>query len=599
MKSSDGLLSNLAWASRFVWESGRALTIATVVLVAVQGILPLAAVYLTKLVIDSVAVGVTGSDKTAVFGEVVFLIIVSGCVVLLEIICGSVAGLINTAQAQIVTDRMFNILHSKSIEMDLEYYEDSDYYDTLHRAQQEAPFRPPRIVNGLLQLGQSAISLTAMTGLLLSYHWSVPIFLLFAAIPGLLVRFRFAEKVYLWQREITPKERQAGYFNWVLTRDTHAKEIRLFDLGPLFADRFRQVRTKLRQESLNLTTRRTVAEVITQSGAIIAAFVLYGFLAFRALRGLITLGDLVMFYQVVQRGQGYLNQVLGSIASLYENNLFLTNIHEFLNLKPKVMEPAHPKPMRRPLQKGIVFDRVSFQYPTGSKKVLDNISLRIRPGEHIALVGENGAGKTTLIKLLCRLYDPTQGAISLDGIDLRDFSLRDLRREMSVIFQDYAHYQLTARENISFGNVDLPDGDERIVRAAREAGVHNVIAGLKNGYDTILGKWFENGEELSIGEWQKVALARAFLRQGQIIVLDEPTSFMDARAEYEVFERFHQLAKGRTAILISHRLSTVRMADSIYVLERGRIVESGSHDELVYRDGTYAHLFETQAQYYK
>ena len=327
MKSSDGLLSNLAWASRFVWESGRALTIATVVLVAVQGILPLAAVYLTKLVIDSVAVGVTGSGKTAVFGEVVFLIIVSGCVVLLEIICGSVAGLINTAQAQIVTDRMFNILHSKSIEMDLEYYEDSDYYDTLHRAQQEAPFRPPRIVNGLLQLGQSAISLTAMTGLLLSYHWSVPIFLLFAAIPGLLVRFRFAEKVYLWQREITPKERQAGYFNWVLTRDTHAKEIRLFDLGPLFADRFRQVRTKLRQESLNLTTRRTVAEVITQSGAIVAAFVLYGFLAIRALRGLITLGDLVMFYQVVQRGQSYLNQVLGSIASLYENNLFLTNIH--------------------------------------------------------------------------------------------------------------------------------------------------------------------------------------------------------------------------------------------------------------------------------
>jgi len=237
--------------------------------------------------------------------------------------------------------------------------------------------------------------------------------------------------------------------------------------------------------------------------------------------------------------------------------------------------------------------------PTGRAQVLDGVTLTIRPGEHVALVGENGAGKTTLIKLLCRLYDVTGGAITIDGIDIRQFSTPALRRAISVIFQDYARYHLTARENIWLGNADLPPDQERIVTAARSAGIGNVLAGLKHGYDTVLGKWFEGGEELSIGEWQKVALARAFLRDAQILVLDEPTSALDAKAEYEVFRNFHQLAAGRTAIFISHRLSTVKMADRIYVLEDGGIVESGAHDELVDRGGRYADLFETQAQYYR
>jgi ATP-binding cassette subfamily B protein len=251
------------------------------------------------------------------------------------------------------------------------------------------------------------------------------------------------------------------------------------------------------------------------------------------------------------------------------------------------------------MQTGIAFDHVSFQYPTGTREVLEDISLTIRPGEVVALVGENGSGKTTLIKLLCRLYDPASGIITLDGIDLRQLETTALRREISVIFQDYAQYHLTARENIWFGNVALPPDQERIAAAARHAGADEVIAGLPQGYETILGKWFEDGEELSVGEWQKVALARAFLRDAQIIVLDEPTSALDARAEYEVFKKFRQLAAGRTVILISHRFSTVRMADRIFVLEGGRIIESGAHDELVRLGGTYARLFETQAQYYR
>jgi len=594
--SANPVAANLARAFHFVWESGPALTIANVILVFVQGVLPLVGLYLIKLVIDAVAAGVT--DKAA-FRDVGFLIVLSGLVVLSELVCASIAGLVSMAHSHAVTDRMHDVLHSKSIELDLEYYESSEYYDTVHRAQQEAPFRPTRILNGALQLGQSAISLMAITILLLSFHWAVPIFLLFAAIPALVVRFRFAEKTYSWQRERTARERQASYFNSMLTYDVHAKEIRLFDLGSLFVDRFRNLRTQLRQERLGLAKRRSIAELITQSGTTIAVFGLYAFLAYRALQGLMSLGDIVMFYQAVQRGQTYLGQFLGSIAQLYENNLFLCNLYEFLNLERKIVEPVQPKAISRPLRQGIVFDRVSFRYPSGTRRVLEDVSFSIRPGEHIALVGENGAGKTTLIKLLCRLYDPTEGAITFDGINLRDFSVKDLRREISVVFQDYVRYHLTVRDNIWFGDINLPRNHERIVKAARQAGADELIAGLRNGYDTILGKWFGDGEELSIGEWQKIALARAFLREAQIIVLDEPTSAIDAQAEYEIFEKFHQLAKGRTAILISHRLSTVKMANCIYVLDNGKIVESGSHDELVYRGGKYAHLFEMQAQNYR
>lgn len=297
--------------------------------------------------------------------------------------------------------------------------------------------------------------------------------------------------------------------------------------------------------------------------------------------------------------QGFLHLLLASLAQLYEDNLFLSNLYEFLDLKRTVKEPAEPSPVPQPMQRGIVVDHVSFQYPEGSRKVLEDISLNINPGEVVALVGENGSGKTTLIKLLCRLYDPTSGTITFDGMDLRQFETKALRREIAIIFQDYAHFHLTARENIWFGNTDLAPDDERIMAAARRAGADEVIRALPQGYETILGKRFAAGEELSVGEWQKVALARAFMRDAQIIVLDEPTSSMDAKAEYEAFQNFHQLVRGRTAILISHRFSTVRMADRIYVLEQGHVSESGSHDELLRQKGTYARLFEMQAHHYR
>jgi ATP-binding cassette subfamily B protein len=586
-------------AIAIVWQSAPGWTLASFVLLIVQGVLPLLLLYLMKLVVDAVTTGLAAPDKGVAFRQVALLIGLMGAVTLVGALCRSLAGLVSEAQSQVVTDHMSDILHAKSIEVDLEYYESAQYYDTLHRAQQEAPYRPTRIVNGLVQVGQNGISLLAMAGLLFSFHWGVAAVLFAAVVPGVLVRLRYAGKMYRWQRQRTPTERHAWYFHWLLTGDVHAKEIRLFDLGPLFIRRFRDLRQQLRRERLEIATKRSVAELVTQASATLAIFGSYAFIAYRTVQGTITLGDLVMYYQAFQRGQGFLQEMLGGLAGLYEDNLFLSNLYEFLDLKPKVVEPHHPRPVPQPLQTGIVFDRVSFQYPTGTRKVLEDITLTIRPGEHIALVGENGAGKTTLIKLLCRLYDPTEGIITFDGLDLRQFETAALRREISVIFQDYARYHLTARENIWFGDVDLPPDDERIIAAARDSGADGLITGLPQGYETTLGKWFEDGEELSIGEWQKVALARAFLRDVQIIVLDEPTSALDAQAEYEVFNKFRQLAEGRTAILISHRFSTVRLADHIYVLENGRISESGTHDELVRRGGRYARLFETQAQYYR
>lgn len=559
-------------ALKLIWQSSPTWTIARLILLTIQSILPLLSLYLMKVIIDTVAASL--NTKTTALSQVFLLIALTGLINLIIALSSSLTELINTAQTELVTDYMYGIVHAKAIEIDLEYYENAQYHDTLQRAQREAYFRPPHILNSLLQLIGNSLSLIAIAGLLFWFHWEITAILFIATLPGLFVRLKYTDEMYQWKHKRTATERKTYYLDWLLTNSLFAKEIRLFELGSLFSRRFRHLRKQLYRESLAISQRNALNGLIAQTSSILAIYGSYAVIAYQTIQGHFTLGDLIMYYQAFQRGQSSLQGVFSSLAGLYEDNLFLANLHEFLDLTPKILEPTHPQPIPPLQQRGIQFHNVSFQYPASNRQGLTNISLNIPPGKKVALVGENGAGKTTLIKLLCRLYDPTEGSITYEGEDLRSFAISDLRRQIGVIFQDYAKYHLTAQENIWLGNIDLPPGDQRISEAARQSGADEVITKLPDNYETILGSWFEKGEELSIGQWQKIALARAFLRDAQILILDEPSSSLDAKAEEEIFQKFRQLIQGQTAILISHRLSTVKMSDHIYFLENGKIIES-------------------------
>lgn len=586
-------------ALRLVWQSSPGWTIARLGLLVIQGILPLASIYLTKLIIDLVTTRLNSDNPTAVFQQVLPLLILAGLVMVVTTLCNSLTELINTAHGIKVTDYMRGIVHAKSIEADLEYYENSKYHDALQRAQREAAYRPQQILNRLAGIGQNGISLAAMVGLLLSLHWGIVGILAVAAIPAGIVKMRYSQIMYDWQRQRTELDRQSSYLGFILTKERFAKEIRLFDLGSLFSKRYLQIRDQLYQERLAIASKRSLAYFLAQVTAGLLVFILFAYIIYQTIQGSLLLGDLVLYYQALQRGQNNLKGLLSNISGLYEDNLFLNNLYEFLDLKPKIIEPAQPEPFPRPIEQGISLKQLCFQYSDSERIALKNINLHIKPGETIALVGENGSGKTTLIKLLCRLYDPTSGEIAIDGINLRRLEIADLRRQISVIFQDYAQYAFTAEENIRLGNVNIAPKNSQIIKAANNSGADLVIDRLPQGYDTILGKLFARGEELSIGQWQKIALARAFLRNSQVIVLDEPTSAMDPQAEAEIFDKFRQIVRDRIAILITHRLSTVTMADRIIVMQRGEIVESGNHAELIELKGVYARLFNTQAQNYR
>lgn len=562
------------------------------ILLVLQGLLPLISLYLIKQIIDSI---VPGGD----FSRTLFYIVLACAAALLAAFCRAAAGVASEAQAALVSDHIQDLLHEQSVQMDLEYYENASYYDSLHRAQREAPFRPARIVNGLAQLGQGSVSLLAVVALLISFNWVLAAVLMLAAVPGIFVRLKYADRLYKWQQSATSGERKALYLHWLLTSDSHAKEIRVFSLGKLLMDRYRELRNRLRDERLNIAQQRSLADFLAQVTAAVALFASLAAIAHQAYLEAITLGALVMYFGAFQQGQSYMQSSLAALAALYEDNLFLTDLYDFLDLQPKVKEPVHPRQFPHPISGAVVLENLSFSYPGIDREVLSGLSMTIKPGQTVALVGENGCGKTTLIKLLCRLYDPTSGRITVDGIDLRDFRIRDLRGEIGVIFQDFARYNLTARENIWFGSPGEPAQHSSIVLSAQTSGADEFIRDLQHGYDTLLGRWFEEGAELSVGQWQKLALARAFFRNSQLIVLDEPTSALDPRAEDDVVQSLQKLAEGRTAVLISHRLSTVKMADCIFFLKDGRLAESGSHEELMARGQEYARLFEIQARHYR
>lgn len=592
-------LATVRQALLFVWQSSPGLAVGSMAVRVIQGLLPLVVLFLTKLLIDAVVEGLKAPSAEPSLAPIRMVLVGLACAALASAMLNALTSLISRVHAQVVTDHMHAVLQKKSVEVDLEYYEDARYQDTFHRAQQEAPYRPTAILNALLQFGQDAVSLLAMVGILWWLNWMIIPVLALTAVPYFLVRVQQSNRVFAWERERTPLERRAWYVNWLLTQGTAAKEVRLFDLGPRLQKWFQDVRSILRRERVSLERRWALAGLAAQVIGVAGVFGVYSFVAIQTFQGLLTVGDMVMYFQAVQRASGFLEGLGWSLSSLYESNLFLTTLDEFLSIQSRLPVSVHPRQFPKPILQGITFEHVSFRYPHESRAAVRNFTFTIRPGEHVAFVGANGAGKTTLVKLLCRLYDPSNGRITIDGVDLRDYALSGVRGAVSGIFQDFVKFQMSAKDNIALGvssrHVELP----AVMAAAKQAGAHEAIERLSQGYESLLGKLFDGGHELSIGEWQKVALARAVLRDSQILILDEPTSAIDAKAEAELFERFHELAQGRMAVLISHRLSTVKMADRIFVIEEGQIVEQGTHDELMRQQGLYATLFLTQAQHYQ
>ena len=589
-------LRNVPPLLRMVWETSPGLSIAVTLLRFVAALLPVAMLWISKLIVDRVVAAVsnrTPIDETVwwLLGAEVGLAVLGDGLSRATALCDSLLG-------DRFTNHVSLRMMAHAARLDLVSFEDPVFYDKMERARRQTTSRLGMLAS-LATMVQQAITLLSLSIGIVAFSPLLLLLLIAAVIPPFLGETRFAMLAYSLLYRWTPERRELDYLRMLGASNSSAKEVKIFGLGDHLTERARVLFDRFYAENRGLAVKRAVTGTLLNLLPTAGYYAAYAYILYRALSGSITVGDLTFLTAAFSRSRGLIEQIFASFSGIAEQALFIEDLFDFFKTKPSIASRPNAIPAPRPAKSGFEFRDVSFAYPGSSKLVLDGVSFHIDAGERIALVGENGAGKTTLVKLIARLYDPTSGAILLDGVDLRDYDVDDLRREVGVIFQDYMRYDMRVVENIGFGRIEEVDNEVRIRQAAAKAYADTVVQALPEGYNQMLGRRFEGGVDLSGGQWQKIALARAYMRDAQVLILDEPTATLDARAEYEVFLRFSELTRGRMAVLISHRFSTVRMADRILVLELGRIIEQGSHEQLLVMNGRYAELFELQAAGYR
>ncbi|GAB4346411.1 MAG: ABC transporter ATP-binding protein [Desulfobulbaceae bacterium] len=573
---------------QLIWRAAPAWTLAWLILIGVQGLLPVGVVYLTRSIVDTLAEAMGAGGNFASFSPLLPPAILLGTLLVAMTVIRSAHSLVRQNQSLMVEEAIYSLIHEKSTALDLSFYESSDYFDRLFLAREEAAHRPLELVDSLGSLLQNGLTLVAMAFVLLRYNLWAPIALLVATLPLLYVVFVYRQRQYRWSRDNTVRKRRALYYDWLITGRESAGELRLFGTGDHFREAFLAIREELRKGSLRINRSRVLAELAAALFALAVTGGAMAMMAWRVVAGAATLGDMALFYQAFNQGQQLLRSLLESMGQVYGSSLFLEDFFDFLKLKPRVTAPEKAIELPDPDRIDIRFENVSFRYPGMEQPILEDFTLELRSGVVTAIVGENGAGKSTLVKLLCRFYDPEAGKILFNGIDIRAMDPAEVRRHVTVLFQDPLRYNLPVRENIALGDLSTGYRENEIEKAMEASGFDRVCSRLPDGPETLLGRWFPGGMDLSGGEWQRLALARALYRNAPIVVLDEPTGSMDSWNELEWLRRFLSRVEKRTALIITHRFTTAMQADLIHVMDQGRIAESGSHAELLSAGGRYA-----------